>query len=161
MEVKVRDYDGVNVAVIQGLVPERSDYELIRHAALAVHVLEMPDNLSDLNFLLPVADVITDLTVTDLTCTDARAVEAMANLEQLSLWINPLKEAQLGGLSSLKSFAGRWKGARSIARSPSLHQLFLTAPDPEALLNLRSSLSELTLTSARRVDARPWSPPIL
>jgi hypothetical protein len=155
MRVTQFDENGPRFAVVEGSVPSPGEFARIRQERLGVQVLGMPAKLTDLDFLEPIFDCVTELRVNDYQCKDARAVEKMSRLTKLGLGIDPRTNVDLSVVRSLKFFAGPWKHFESVIGCESLDELRMTTPDPQALEQLRSDLSTLKIFMSRKLTTIP------
>ena len=136
-------------AVFDGVLPTSNQLAQVAEQGLGVHVLQMPEGVSDLSFLEPLGAGLTALTVTDWSCTDVRAVERLTGLEELHLWVDSRHRTDLASLQ-LAWFAGRWhKSLESALESRTLDRLMLEGSPSDVLSRVPQGLESLALSGIK------------
>lgn len=151
MRVISASWNDEPVALIEGALPSEEDLSRIRHENLQVHVLSVPDGVTDLGFLRPVADTLGCLHVSTSVFRDVAEIEGMDALERLRFIEDCTFPAiDLTKLSRLRWFGGEYRYAPSLSMSESLRSLAIKLPDPTVLIGLRARLSYLGLQLPRK-----------
>lgn len=141
-----------DIALIEGRLPDRSDWERIISQDLWVNVLTMPRKAGDLAALLPWAGSIRFLMINSATCSDLSDLPQFRALEGLGI----------GGLvtvppppyrsETLADYTGPYRGFEVLLTSPRLRRLKLLLEPKETPKELSSQVRDLELATARSVS---------
>lgn len=142
---------GRNLAIINGELPDESEWREIESRDLGLNVLAMPGQASDLGPLLPWALRIRHLYVNSYTCSDLRLLPSFASLESLALGGRVTKRPADYRPAALRLYSGPLKGFESTMGAPSIRILKLIMNGASSLPELADSLEDLSLLSARAV----------
>ena len=142
------------VALIEGKLPSRREWERIFREDLWVNVLRMPGTAVDLRRLRPYADRIRHLMVNSASCRDLRDVALMSELRSLAVGGLVDVGADLAVLASLETFGGPTEAFDGVLDHPNLTHLAITWNEPSRL-EIAAPLTDLDVEGSRAVTRLP------
>ena len=145
---------GRTFAIIDGTLPDSSEWERIRTEGMGINVLTMPDSRESLADLEPSFAWLTHLAVNSSSCVDLRLVERFSRLEWLAIGGLVRPSVPASGLSSLTYFGGPSARFPGILDLPSLEEIRISWSEPLPP-RLGSPLRRVQLLDARKLTGLP------
>lgn len=140
----------MDILLIDGDVPPQEDFRRALALRLPVQVLRLPAGVDSLDFIRPFASGISDIRIHAASLRDASAIEAMVNLEGLTVDSEyAVPPVDVSGLSSLRSYEGPFDFAAGITTLASLRRLALVLQDLRGFSAIEAPIEELAVVLPR------------